>query len=148
MPSKAKQPGQAERRGMSALLHFFQIFQLCKSSCHSSRVSSTRERVPRLEMCIYDRTGSSNRPCQGQRPELLRCTSHKLAIPLLLLFLPGLPTSSFLPLLSHQESIFSSEHTLNSSMSLHLENSDGYILYHPHQLPCLAPSISTNHSSV
>lgn len=146
MPSKAKQPGQAERRGMSALLHFFQICQLCKSSRHSSRVSSTQERGPHLEMCIYERTGSSNRPCHGQRPELLRCTSHKLALPLLLLFF--LLTSSFLPLLSHQESIFSSEHILNSSMSLHLENSDGHILYHPHQLPCLAPSISTNHSSV
>ena len=77
--------------------------------------------------------------CSGAHPQISNSSTP---------FFPGLPTSSFLPLLSHQESIFSSEHILNSSMSLHLENSDGHMLYHPHQLPCLAPSISTNHSSV
>ena len=103
MPSKAKQPGQAEWRGMTALLRFFfQICQSYKSSCHSSRVSSTQERVPHLEMCICGRTGSSNIPCHGQRPELLRCTSCKLAISSTPPFCPDLPRSSFPPLLTHQ----------------------------------------------
>ena len=55
MPSKAEQPGQAERRGMSALLHFFQMCQLCKSSRHSSRASSTRERGAPVWKCAFMR---------------------------------------------------------------------------------------------
>lgn len=55
-------------------------------------------------------------------------------------FLPWSSQIKFSSSSNPPRSIFSSEHILNSSMSLHLENSDGHILYHPYQLPCFYPS--------
>lgn len=134
MPSKAKQLGQPERRGNSTAL-------LCSSNSHShrvqplSRVSSTGRGHSAWKCASVREQGPLIYPA-SQRPELLRCTSHKLAISSTPPFGPDLPRSSFLPLLTHQGAS-SSEHILNS-MSLHLENSDGHILYHPYQLPCLS----------